>query len=228
MIRVIDGDFLASAIVAPPARSVAAARPAKPPPVVHASVLSGPRVLLLDALAVAFNAGTCGPDKSALELRSTFADGIAESAAKLKTRGLKAGSAAVDVLQARRITLATAVVTAAACDLSILFLHERAAVGGEWAWAECWGNPLVVYQHVGRGQYTRADLSPSSVRETHIRVVDASRPLKGISSYTAAEVKRLHEQAGREGPPVTKKLAYEAVKAYLAGVLPGKGRYKGN
>jgi hypothetical protein len=193
---------------------------------VHASALSGPRTLLLDALAVAFNVGTCGPEKSALELRSTFADSIARSADKLKARGLKAGSAAVDVLQARRITLATAVVTAAACDLSILFLHDRAAVGGEWARAG--DGPLVVYQHVGRGQYARADLSASSVAETHVRVLDVSKPLKGVSSYTAAEVKRLHEQVGRDGPPVTKKLAYEAIKAYLASVLPGKGRNKGN
>lgn len=226
MLRVIDGDFLARAVVPPPAKLGTPCPPAKRAHAVHASALSGPRVLLLDALAVAFNAGTCGPEKSALELRSTFADTIAKSTDKLKARGLKADSAAVDVLQARRITLATAVITAAACDLSILFLHERAAVGGEWAWAG--DGPLVVYQHVGRGQYTRADVSASSVAETHIRVLDVSKPLKAISAYTAAEIKRFHEQAGREGPPVTKKPAYEAVKAYLASVLPGKGRNKGN
>jgi hypothetical protein len=214
---VIDSSFLERSIVGvevePETTTVTAQR--TPPKTQRAD-----RHKVIGALALTWNAEHVGPPASLLELRTRWSEAVTEHAAKIKQRGLRPGSVAVDVLQARSLSLDAACVVAAACDLSLFFVRESVAVGGRWGAAD---SQPKVFEHAGGPNYVLVSTNADQYLSSKIAVTDVAKPMKGISTYSAKELK---EMCARLVPPPAapnKRAAYDAITAHISSALAHSG-----
>ncbi len=181
----------------------------------------GARHKVIGALALAWNDMHGCPPESLLDLRTRWSNAVVQQATKLKERGLRPGTVAVDVLQARSISLAAACVIAAACDISIFFVRESVAVGGQWGSDD---TPPMVFQHIGGPNYAQVSTCVDTCLASKIVVTNVEKPMRAISSYSAKELRGMCTRLPDPTAAPNKRAAYDAVSAHISRALRHTGR----
>ena len=149
-----------------------------------------------------------------LQMRTRVAEKLESSRSQIKACGMKLGTASVDLLEQRPLSLQDIGCMCVLYDVSYVILVDKIAF--PFLWNDYDSTPIILERR-GRKKYARSQLAYDYVLDNYIIAESPARPLKPISRCTASEIRAMHSlcEFGVD-PPKTKREVYDVVAAYVS------------